>query len=79
MDWNEQKRIVRQQRAGFMLLRQREIERMRAATVAERLDAFTAIMELADQMGWTDDDRKDDAILQAAWQKVYARYDAANR
>ena len=79
MDFDEQKRIVQQQRAGYAALRRIEIERMRAATIADRLNAFTAIMEFAEHMGWTDDDRQDDAVLCERWQKAYSRYDTTNR
>jgi hypothetical protein len=79
VDIEEQKRIVREQRAGYAVLRKLEIERMRTARIADRLDAFTAIMEFAEHMGWTDDDRKDDEIAQLQRRKAFERHAATNR
>ena len=77
MDFEEQKRIVREQRAGYAALRQLEIDRMRKATLADRLEAFSAIMEFAERMNWSDD-RQDDAIAMERWRKAHGRYVATH-
>ena len=78
MEFEEQKRIVRKQRAGYAALRQFEIDQMRKATFVDRLEAFKAIMEFAEHMNWTDS-REDDNLLAQRWRGIRTRYDAANR
>lgn len=75
MDFEEQKRIVKQQRAGFVTLRQLEIERLREATFSDRLDGFRRIMGFVERMNGPVS-RTDDDILAKRWSDIRRRYDA---
>lgn len=78
MEFEEQKRVVREQRAGYAILRQFEIDEMRRATFEDRLAAFAQIMRFSRYMK-RDDSRSDDDDVTAKWMKIRARYDAADR
>ena len=78
MDFEDQKRIMREQRAGYAALRKFEIEEMRRATFADRLEAFQQIMRFSKHMK-CDASRADDDAVTATWVKVRTRYEAANR
>ncbi len=78
MDKETAKRIVRQQRAGYARLHEFEIEEARRATFADRLDAFTRIMQFAEHLP-ADDSRKDDDEVTQRWILIRERYAAKLR
>ena len=75
MDLEEQKRIVRQQRAGFAMLRRFEIEQMRSATFEDRLAAFRRVLSLSECLPKSDS-RVDDDEVTRIWTKIRRKYDA---
>ncbi len=75
MDFEEQKRILKQKQAGFAVLRQLEIEQMRNATFSDRLDAFRRIMGFVEHLDQPIS-RTDDEILAKRWSEIRRRYDA---
>ena len=75
MDRIEQKRLLREQRAGFELLRRKQIEMMRVATFADRLDAFTRIMGFVEHLD-PPVSREDDELLAERWAIIRGRYAA---
>lgn len=76
VDREEQRRIVREQRAGFAALRQFEIEQMRKATFADRLDSFCRVMGFVEAMD-KPISRRDDEYLAGRWQLIRRRYERA--
>ena len=75
MDFEEQKRILEQKRAGFAVLRKLEIEQMRNATFADRLDAFRRIMGFVEHLD-RPNNRADDDLLAERWSEIRRQYDA---
>ena len=75
MDFEEQKRIVRQQNAGFAMLRQFEIEKMRLATFEDRLAAFRRVLSLSECLPKSDS-RADDDEVTRTWIRIRVKYDA---
>jgi hypothetical protein len=71
----EQKEILRQQRAGFETFRKLEIQADRATTVEERLAGFERIQEFAALLPYTGSRVDDDQVTQT-WIKIRSRYDA---
>lgn len=78
MDIEAQKRIIREQKAGFAKLRRFEIEQMRAATIEDRLDAFARIMGFAEALD-KPISRKDDDILAEKWKLIRSRHEGKVR
>lgn len=78
MDFEEQKRIVQQQQAGFAMLRKLEIEQMRNATFADRLAAFRRVLSLSECLP-KNESRADDEELARIWIKIRLRYAEKNR
>ena len=75
MDFEEQRRILKQKQAGFAVLRRLEIEQMRKATFSDRLDGFRRIMGFVERLN-RPADRTDDDILAKRWSDIRRRYDA---
>ena len=75
MDLEEQKRIVRQQKAGFAMLRRFEIEQMQLATFEDRLVAFRRVMSLSECLPKSDS-RTDDDEVTRTWIRIRGKYDA---
>ena len=75
MNFDEQKRIVQHQRAGFAALRQFQIDAMRRATFADRLDAFARVMGFAELLN-RPVSRLDDNQLAERWIRIRQNYAA---
>jgi len=75
---DEQKRIVREQCAGFALLRRLEVDQMRHASEQDRIRAFRQIIKFASRMRVAEL-REEDLEVTAAWSKIRAKYRAASR
>jgi hypothetical protein len=78
MDFEEQKKIVREQRAGYATLRKLEIEEMRNATFADRLAAFRRVLSLSECLP-VNESREDDEEVMRKWIKIRANYDSKCR
>ena len=78
MDREEQKQILREQRAGYQVLRKLEIDAMRDATFVDRLAAFRRVLSLSECLP-RNESRADDDELVRRWKKVRASYDAKRR
>ena len=77
MDFEEQRRILKQKQAGFAVLRQLEIDQMRKATFGDRLDGFRRIMGFVEHLNRADiEDRRCPLRIQLALLARVAR-DAA--
>ena len=74
----EQRRVVRAQRAGYAALRKFEIEQMRAATFEDRLAAFRRVLSLSECLP-KNESRADDDELMRKWSRIRANYDARCR
>lgn len=78
MDREEQKRIAREQRAGYAALRQFEIEEMRKATFEDRLAAFRRVLSLSEHLP-KNESRADDEEVLHRWKRIRTNYAARSR
>ncbi|MEP6754263.1 MAG: hypothetical protein ABJA67_02090 [Chthonomonadales bacterium] len=78
MTYEEQKRMARQQRAGYALHRTMEIERMRAETFDDRLAAFRRVLGFSENLP-KNESRVDDDELTRKWIRLRANFDAKYR
>jgi hypothetical protein len=76
MTIEEQRKIVREQLAGYALLDRFNLEEERQMTFEDRLEALDSIMGFEPCLP-PDDSRNDDDEVTQTWMKIRARYDAA--
>jgi hypothetical protein len=77
MDFEEQKRIVQQQRAGFAAFHRFEVEEWRKATFAERLRDYVAIMRFAEVIPERAPRKRDNSVTER-YQMIRARLNELN-
>jgi len=73
MDRDEQKRIVKQQQAGFKAFHRFEVSEWRKATFADRLRDYAAIMEFAELIPGRAPVKPDLSVAER-WNRIRARY-----
>ena len=78
MDLETQKRLVREQRAGYDWLARMNLEEARRATLDDRVHAFNAILGMARAFDLKPGPR-DDEVVAERWRKIRARYNAGAR
>ena len=74
----EQKRIVREQRAGFELFHRLETEELRKMTFADRLKGFRRIQGFRKHLP-EHDSRADDDEVTAVWTTIRERFNPVSR
>ena len=79
MDWETQRQVVREQRAGYDWLAKMRLEEARRATFEDRVAAFRQILQLADAFQMRMPGREDDEQVTQRWSRIRARYDAISR
>jgi hypothetical protein len=78
MDRETQRRVVREQRAGYDWLARMNLEEARRATFEDRVHAFNLILSMARAFDLKPG-LQDDADVAERWRKIRARYDANAR
>ncbi len=77
MDFEQQKQVVREQRAGYALFHRFEVEEWRKANFTDRLRDYADIMEFSKHLPLPDTPR--DTSVMERWAKIRKRYDDLHR
>ena len=75
MDRDEQRQILREQKAGYAFLYQFNTEQMRNATFEDRIRGLTAVLGFAEYLN-KPDLHADDELLIERWIEIRKRYNA---
>ena len=78
MDCEEQKRVLRERKSGYAVLRRFDIEEMRSATFPDRLEAFCRVLSLSECLP-KEESREDDDEVTRKWTRIRAANDAGRR